>query len=166
MTTLPQSNATTEANQSVIVRKVKVNRNRTPFEVLSATGRALELAHPDDGWVELMPKGEGDEVEVVFFKLGVLEHIKPEDAHLVRDGDLKAEYDLRGLKPADPFSVAAVNEADPAFADQRPNGTHWETFGIVYCIGFFLWPNSGARTVEIGRHGFHLDCTWFAGLRK
>ena len=35
----------------------------------------------------------------------------------ISDADLDAEYEKRGLKPADPYSLVAVNEADPAFAE-------------------------------------------------
>ena len=54
-----------------IARKVKVNRNRTPQESLDATGRAQ---YTDRKVVNAMPKGEGEEVEVVFFKPDLSRH--------------------------------------------------------------------------------------------
>lgn len=141
-----------EAISNLIVRKARVNRSRTPQEALDATGRTQ---YTDREVVNEMPKGEGDEVEVVFFKLG----------RFVSDDDLEKEYELRGLKSADPISVAAVNEADPAFADQRPNGTHWKNSAGKWCYAAFdRWHD--ARRVYVGRHVFDWsDSWWFAGRK-
>lgn len=37
----------------------------------------------------------------------------------INDAHLEKEYELRGLKSADPYSQSAVNEVDPAFADDH-----------------------------------------------
>jgi hypothetical protein len=71
--------------------------------------------------VDAMPKGKGDEAEIVFFKPDLFQR-----HGFISDDDLDKEYKLRGLKPADPISVAAVNQDNPAFADDKPNGTHWK----------------------------------------
>jgi hypothetical protein len=118
-----------EAVSNFIVRKVPVNRNRSQQEALDATNRAQ---YTDCKVVDSMPKGEGDEVEVVLFK----PDLSKRDGY-ISDDDLEKEFDLRGLKPADPISVAAVNEADPAFADEKPHGTHWKDAKGNWCYAAF-----------------------------
>ncbi len=105
-----------EGQSNLIVRRVRVNRSRTPKQVLDATGRSKYVT---DTVVDAMPHGEGEEVEVVFFKPDLT---KRND--YISDADLDKEYELHGLKPADPYSASAVNEDDPAFADDKPHGTH------------------------------------------
>lgn len=142
-----------EAVSDLIVRRVRVNRGRAPRAAIEATGRNLYL---DDSVIAKMPRGEGEEVDVCFFKVG---------RHL-SDAELEKEYELRGLIPADPYSQAAVNEADPAFADDHPNGTHWKYDDGKWCYAaFYRWIDG--RLVFIYRHGHDwLDHWWFAGLRK
>jgi hypothetical protein len=142
-----------EANSDLIVRRVPVDRTRSPKAAFEATTRKLYL---NDSVVAAMPRGEGEEAEVVFFKVG----------RYVSDADLDKEYELRGLTPADPYSQAAVNEADPAFADDRPNGTHWKDSSGKWCYAFFRrW--SDEREVGVYRNdGGWNDGWWFAGLRK
>lgn len=102
---------TPSITDDLIVRRVKVDRARTPRAVLAAIGRKLYVS---DVVVGAMPRGEGDEAEVVFFKID----------RLVSDVKLDIEYETRNLMAADPYSVAAVNEADPVFAGKHPNATH------------------------------------------
>jgi hypothetical protein len=143
-----------EAVSSMIVRHVKVNRNRTPQQVLDATGRKQ---YTDSKVVKAMPRGEDDETDVHFFKLG----------RYVSDADLEKEYELRGLKPADPYSLAAVNEADPAFADEYPNGTHWKDTSGNWCYAAFGRWSDDERYVSVYRNDCGWDGDWwFAGLRK
>ncbi len=147
-----------EAVSNLIVRKVPVNRGRTQQEAIEATGRAQ---YTDRKVVDAMPKGEGDEAEIVFFKPDLSER-----NGFISDDDLDKEYELRGLKPADPISVAAVNEADPAFADEKPHGTHWKDAKGHWCYATFRrW--LGERGVCVGRRddGWG-DGWWFAGVRK
>lgn len=147
-----------QADSELIVRKVRVNRRRTPQEALDATGRSQ---HTDKEVVDSMPKGEGDEVEVVFFKPDLSQR-----NGYISDDDLEKEYELLGLKPADPISVAAVNEADPAFADEKPHGTHWKDAKGNWCFASFGCWVSGRR-VRVRRFGGDwLGLWWFAGLPK
>lgn len=147
-----------EAISSLVVRKVTVNRARTPQEALDATGRKQ---YTDRKVVDSMPKGDGVEVEVVFFKPDLSER-----NGYISDDDLEKEFELRGLKPADPISVAAVNEADPAFADGKPHGSHWKNSDGKWCfVAFDLW--GVERNVRVLRgDGDWDDLWWFAGLRK
>lgn len=143
-----------ERRTNLIVCRVFVNRTRTFQEMLNATGRKQ---YTNNNVVKTMPQGEGDEVEVVFFRLG----------RYISDDDLEKEYELRGLKPADPYSQAAVSEADPAFADEHPNSTHWKDSSGNWCFSAFRqW--SGVRGVYIfPRNDGWTDVRWwFAGLRK
>lgn len=147
-----------EAVSNLIVRRAKVNRTRSPQEVLDATGRKQ---YTDRKVVDAMPHGEGDEVEVVLFKPDLRER-----GGYISDNDLEKEFDLLGLKPADPYSIAAVNEAEPAFADEKPHGTHWKNADGKWCYAAFgHW--GGGRLVYVSRGGRDWDDGWwFAGLRK
>ncbi len=147
-----------EAVSNIITRRVKVDRTRTPEAVLAATGRKQYVT---DNVVATMPKGDGNDVTVHFFKLDLSER-----NGYISDNDLEKEFDLRGLKPADPYSPAAVNEADPVFADEHPNATHWKDANGKWCFATFRrW--RGGRYVGVYRNDFDWgDDWWFAGLRK
>lgn len=143
-----------DAISNLIIRKVTVNRNQSPKEVLNATGRTQ---YNDSGIVIGMPKGEGEETEVFFFKLD----------HHVNDNDLDKEYELRGLKPVDPYSLAKVNEDDSAFADTYPNGTHWKNEDGKWCFARFYKAGKHLRRLRIGRsYDTWSYYWWFAGVRK
>ena len=143
-----------EAVNNLIVRPTPVNRSRTPQEAISSTGRQRYITNEI---VEAMPRGAGEEAELIFFRVG---------RHL-SDNELAAEYKLRNLKPADPYSLAAANEADPAFADTHPNGTHWKDANGCWCYAAFDRWLVGERYVGVGRHGsVWIGDWWFAGLRK
>ena len=147
-----------EAVSSLIVRTAKVNRGRSQQGAIEATGR---VQYTDRKVVDAMPKGEGDEVEVVFFKPDLSNR-----NGYISDDDLEKEFELRGLKPADPISVAAVNEADPAFADQTPHSTHWkDAKGNWCCAAFGRWDDRRMVDVYRGDRGWS-GCWWFAGVRK
>jgi hypothetical protein len=141
-----------DAVSNFITRTVNVNRFRTPQEMLVATDRKQ---YTDSSIVKTMPTGEGEETEVVFFNLG----------RYISDDDLEKEYEIRGLKP-DPYSQAAVNEADPAFADEHPNSTHWKDADGNWCLLTFRgWREE--RSVHVGRGSGQWGVRWwFAGVRK
>ena len=148
-----------EAVSNMIVRHVSVNRNLTPQEVLDATGRKQ---YTDKSVVEAMPKGEGKKVEVIFFKPrpGAYQN------GWLSDEALDKEFDFFCLKPADPYSQAAVNEDDSAFADERPNGTHWKDAQGHWCFAAFDRWRDG-RYVDVDRRDVDWHAHWwFAGLRK
>jgi len=142
-----------ERFSDMIVRRVSVNRNRNQHEALKATGCTLYVS---DDVVKTMPKGEGEEAEVHFFKLG----------RWISDDDLEQEFEVRGFKPADPYSLAAVNEADPAFADEHPNSTHWKDANGKWCYAAFdRWYDE--RRVRVHRYDDGWDDSWwFAGVCK
>ena len=141
-----------EAVSDLIVRNVAVGRSLTPQEALTATGRKQYV---DDEVVATMPRGEGNEGETVFFKLD----------RWVSDDELKKEYELRGLIPEVPYTLAAINAADPAFADNHPSVTHWRDAGGRWCyVAFRRWHDE--RRVYVRRYdGQWHDSWWFAGRR-
>ncbi|MBI5798420.1 MAG: hypothetical protein HZB10_00625 [Candidatus Yonathbacteria bacterium] len=149
-----------EAVSSMTVRHATVNRNRTPQEAIDATGRNKYLINDV---VAIMPQGEGDEAEVFFFKPDASAYDKNGN---ISDDEVSKQFELRGLKPAEPYAFAAVNEADPAFADEHPNGTHWKDADGNWCyIAFNSW--SAERNVSVGRgNGKWSGGWWFAGCRK
>ena len=142
-----------EAVSDLIIRSVDVNRNRTPQEALAATGR---VQYVDNDVVNSMPRGKGNTKKVVFFK----------ESRFISDDDLEKKYELRGLVPVDPYSLAAVNEKDPAFADTHPNVTHWKDSNGKWCYAAFnLW--DGKRNVNVHRNGHDwYGSWWFAGVSK
>lgn len=150
-----------EAISNLIVRRVKVDRSRTPQAVLDATGREQYV---DRKVVAAMPRGMGEEAETVFFKPGASAYDKD---GLISDEDLEKQFELRSLVPEDPYSLAAQNEADPAFADEHRHATHWKDEGGFWCHAlFYHWRDE--RIVDVNRSGGRrLSDYWsFAGRRK
>jgi len=140
-----------ERFSKMVVRIVWVIRTRTPSEAIAATKRREYI---DKTVLEEMPKGRGTRTKVIFFQVG----------RLISDDDLEKEYTLRGLLPADPYSLAAVNEADPAFADDRPNATYWKNKEGKLCYAAFR-RSGGERGVEVSRNvSVWFGGWWFAGL--
>ena len=142
-----------EAASDLIIRHVKVDRGRTPQEAF----KGRECTHClNDGVVAAMPHGEGEKADVYFFRVG-----RP-----ISNADLEKEYELRGLKSADPYSQAAVNEDDPSFADNHPNGTYWKDGDGKWCYAtFYQWFSERGVCVDHRNGGWDGDW-WFAGLRK
>lgn len=135
-----------DAMSEIIVRRAKVNRDRTPQEVVDATGRKQYI---NKEVLATLPKGEGDEVDVYFVPTKRYVPVAEVPAFL-------AQY---GLVP-DPRAQAAVNEADPSFADTYPNGSQW---GNNCCLAFRRW--DGGRDVYCDRYDrvWH-DGWWLAGV--
>lgn len=140
-----------ELVSGVIIRRVRVNRLRSPQETIAATGRRQYL---NDSVVAAMPRGEGDEVDVHFFK----------ESRYLSDSALDEAFAKRGLKPADPYSMLAVDEGDPALADDYPHGTHWRDADGKWCYAAcYRW--RGGREVFVNRYGLGWGDDWgFAGL--
>lgn len=141
-----------EARGNIIVRRTKVNRKLAPQQMLDNTDRNQ---FTDKAVVDSMPAGEGEEVDVYFFKVG----------RNISDAELEKEYAFRGLKP-DPWAQCRVNTDDPAFADEHPNGCHWQDADGQWCfLAFGQW--RGDRRVCVSRRGdgWH-DFWFFAGVRK
>ena len=144
---------------NLIVRIISVNRSQTPEQALTATGRKQYVTA---GIVAAMPKGTGAEAKVIFFKPDKSAYDKN---GWISDDDLEKQYALRGLIPSDAYSLAAVNEADPAFGDEHPNTTHWKDSSGKWCYAAFdRWGADGRRVlVDRSVSGWD-DYWWFAGL--
>ena len=130
--------------EGTVIRRVKVDRNRTPQEVVDATGRTRYLNLNEDV-LATMPLGEGDEVDVYFVPTNRFVSVQEVPAFLAR----------YGLVP-DPRAQAAVNEADPACADERPNGSQW---GKNCYLAFYRW--DGGRDVRCDRGDDDWGGSWF-----
>ncbi|MGI9118120.1 MAG: hypothetical protein ACR2IQ_01050 [Minisyncoccia bacterium] len=142
-----------DAIADMIIRTVKVNRNRSAKEALNATGRAQYV---NDDVVATMPMGAGEEVDMCFFKV----------SRTISCNNLQKEYDLRGIE-SDPIAQMAYNEANPEFADSQPNATQWKDANGKWCYAaFFRW-GGDERGVGVDRfdRGFD-DGWWFGGVRK
>ena len=147
-----------ERFSNMIARIVTVNRSQTPEQALTATGRKQ---YTDKDVVAAMPKCAGTEAKVIFFKPDASAYTNG----LISDDDLVKQFALRGLKPADPYSLAKANEDDPAFADEHPNATHWKDANGKWCYAAFGRWVVGERGVSVIRHGLDWsDRWWFAGL--
>ena len=146
-----------EAISNIIVRKVTVNRTRSAQDALKATGRTQIVSREV---VDAMPNGEGDVVEIFLFKLDLSKR-----GYGISDNGLAKEYELRGLKPVDPFALAALNEADPDFIEEKSNATHWKDMQGNWRVAVFH--NSWGDVVYVGRNDVAWDASyWFAGVRK
>ena len=98
------------STNELLIRRVHVNRTRSLQEALDATGRDQYVSK----WAaKSMPKGDGEKVDVIFFKLG----------RIIKSREFEQGYTVRGLIPADPYSLAQVNANEPTFADNHPNAT-------------------------------------------
>ncbi len=147
-----------EAVSNLIVRRVRVNRSRNPQQALDATGRRQ---FTDKDVVRAMPRGTGEEGETFFFQLNLSER----GGH-ISDDELDKEFSDREFIPEDPDTLAAVNEADPAFADTHPNCTHWKDASGKWCYAAFDRWDDG-RAVGVGRSANDWSGSWwFAGRRK
>lgn len=148
---VPVTNPAT--TKSVIVRRVLVNRDSTPREMLGTLDRKL---HIDNDILHTMSHGKEIETEVHFFKVG-------QD---MSDDDLEKEYALRGLVAADPYAVAAVNSDDTTFAENYANGTHWKDSRGRWCY-FACGRWIGERRLYVYlADSVWSDRWWFAGVRK
>jgi hypothetical protein len=149
-----------EAISKFIVRRISVNCNRTSQQAIDATGRKQ---YTNASVVATMPRAISDKAEVHFFKP------RPEsydENGFISDDKLEEEFKFVGLVPVDPVSLAAVNEEDPAFADNYPHGTHWkDADGKWYFAAFSRWIDE--RSVYVYRDDSGWDGSWwFAGVRK
>lgn len=142
-----------EAISDMIVRHVVVDPTRSPQQALDATGRKQ---YTNTAVVKSMPKAGHDEADVCFFPV----------KRWISDDDLVLEFETRGLKPVDPFTLAQANADDPAFADDHPNATHWKDASGNWCCATF-YRCSGERGVRVYRDNCDWnDRWWFAGVRK
>lgn len=143
-----------ERFSKTIIRLVRPNRTQSPQVALDATGRKQ---YTTASVVASMPRGTGDEVKVIFFRPDQSAY----DANgWISDDNLEKQYALRGLKPADPYSLAKANEDDPTFSDEHPNATHWKDADGKWCYAAFSRWRSGERFVYVSRDGVAWNANW------
>lgn len=116
------------------------------------------VQYTDETVMKSMPTGKGYEATVEFFRCG----------RKISNENLAKEYKKLGLRPADPYEIAAVNEADPHLADKYPNGTHWRNKKGRWCFIAFN-PIDGLRYIRRVfvryQEGTWSDIWWFGGVR-
>jgi hypothetical protein len=139
------------AGTMIVHRGIKVNRNRTPQEAIAATGRKQ---HIGNGVVSGMPRNEGEVVDLYYFK----------ENRSISDDNLEKRYEELGLAP-DPYAQAADNEANPAFANDHPNSTHWKNSQGEWCFSVFNHWCDECR-VSVNRSAFDWPDRWWFGGRK
>lgn len=141
-----------EAISNFIWRNANVDRSRMPELVIEKTGR---VQYVDKAVLATMPNGTGNKKKMTFFKAN--KFISPDD--------LAVMYKDLVLKP-DPYAQAAVNEADPEFADKYPNCTQWKDENGTWCYLSFVRYN-GERGVVVRRDDDDDDWSgswWFGGV--
>jgi hypothetical protein len=144
-----------EAIGGFIVRRTKVNRKRNPQEALDATDH---VQYTDRKIVDAMPGGEGDEVEVCFFKPEVLEY---DSSGSMSDDNLEKAMQRRYLKK-DPIAVITFNEKNPSFANENPHVAHWKDEEGNWC--YVAFNRDGEVIVNRNDRKWHYNW-YYAGVR-
>lgn len=153
--------ARVEAVSKMIMLRIEVNRESTPEEMVKTSHRNKLTM---DEAIAAIPREAGKSVNLFFFQ--------PDDSAygengVISDDSLAKEYELRGLVP-DPRAQFAANEADPAFADDHPNGCIYKTAAGTWCfMSFYLTYPGKERYVHVSQYGtgWKKGCKWwFAGV--
>ena len=149
-----------DAQCELVRLQVSVDRSRSARVALEATRCELSFS---ESVAKAMPRSEGEEVELVLFQPG----------RYMYDDELETEYELRGLVPADPYSLAAAVEADLTLLDRyRPLITHWRDAKNKWCSVTFkrgegIVSPEFRGFVRLFRHSLETDDrNWFAGFDK
>lgn len=142
-----------EQRSKMIVRRVTVNRDQTPEELIKATGR---VQYVNGKVLQTMPsQGTGtEEVEVCFLNVGRYLSINEWDAELA----------AAGLEP-DYYAQAQVNIDDPSFADEHPNGAQWDNRDGEASFVAFDRRGDERRVGSNRNDGDWNDFWWLAGRR-
>lgn len=136
-------------DEEMIVRPFKVDRTKTPAELLNACGRTPWYI--DQEILASMPMDGPEEGELVCFQF-------KRDTPIA---EIASVFDDHGLFP-DYAAQMQVNADDAAFADEHPNGMQWDQNSYV-CFG----RRGDGRGVSVDRGGSGwLGSVWFAGRRK
>lgn len=135
-----------EEVSDIIFRWVEVDRSREPQAALDATGR---IQYTDRNVVKNMPRGEGNKVLMGFFRV----------KSFTSPSDLAKKLKYYGLTP-DPIALAALNEADPSFADENTNATQWLDEEGKLCYATFDRLGD-ERRLNVGHSGWSGD--WLIG---
>lgn len=138
-----------EMVSKIITRHFKVDRTKTPAQLLASCGRVPWYI--DEAVLASMPMDGPEEGDLFFFPL-------EKDTPVANIPKVLAE---RGLVP-DYAAQMQVNADDPDFADEHPNGMQWDKNSYA-CFG----RDGGERGVSVRRFGYDWSGdVWFAGRRK
>ncbi len=176
-----------EKASMTLVRTVDVEGGRDPEAVEKALKAAgfqtpYAIGSPNPFHREMvkgMPRTEAGTKEVHFFNLGC-NPLYPRDPRLISVGShsntlgisIAAEYQRRSLTPVDPYTLATINEQDPSFAREYPNGTHWLGEDTrTYHMAFSAQQNTGKMNPGLYADIYHLISqhvfyVWLAGVHK
>lgn len=138
-----------------IVRKVKVDRSKTPQQQLAAVNGRQEV---DPEVLKTLPAGSNngiEEVEVHLFSLK--KDMSP--------AQLDQEYERLGLVQ-DHYAQIAVNIEDPDFVEQHTNVAYWDRDGKVVSALIFSQSDQGRSVVCIRGETYWGKGVWFAGVKK
>jgi hypothetical protein len=141
-----------EARMKTLARTVAIDSGHTPMHCVEATGRNKYVT---DSVVSSMPRSPGGEVTLELYCFG----------KYMPCAEVEAWQNAPGYRAAFPDELLKMNEDDPAFADERPNGTQWKDAQGKYCFAYCdLWDDE--RLVGVGRYdeGWG-DDFWFARVR-
>jgi hypothetical protein len=142
-----------EANSGMIIRHFKVDRTKTPKQMIDATGRKQYV---DDGVLATMPTDGPEEGDLYFFP----------GKRFTPAAELAARYESLELVP-DPYAQSQVNTDDSSFADEHPNGVQWQDDQGDFCFAAFRRWFVVERFVDVDRNARDwADRWWFAGRRK
>jgi hypothetical protein len=146
-----------EAISSMIYREIEVDISRAPQQVLDATGRRQYIERVA---VDAMPRGRSGKIKLGFFELDLNDR-----NGVISDDDLAKEFELRNLE-LHPYALSLYNLADPAFADEHPNGCPYKgADGLWYFVTFRYW--RGGRRVYCFRSSDRWCDYWqFGGACK
>ncbi|MFZ2522811.1 MAG: hypothetical protein WAW92_00310 [Minisyncoccia bacterium] len=152
-----------EMGSGTFTRKVRINRNNNPNELLKDTS-CHQIVEAEV--LQSMPRAEGDdeEVEVVFFNTD-------RSADLENDSAFEAiakEYDKRGLKTVDPYTLAEANKWNTlhTLLIRTNHETFWRDAEGNWCVMAF---EHGARyhKVYVRRSKIPVwTARWYAGVKK
>jgi len=150
-----------------IILHVRVNRTHALQEVIESS-RLRDWDRYDEKIIQKIPGGEEEDVDVIFFRVNCEIGID--------DNDLYEEYERRGLKPADPYLLVAINKHCPSVIGKHPICTHWKYEGkwcrmkIYYELFHPCYPVEHiVSAYAVNKSDCFWDKTWrqwFAGLRK
>ncbi len=146
------------AVSGMIYRMVKVDRI---LPTLRAINKASKNVGCSEETMNHLPLNDGpEEVEIILFKGSPSLHYS----------DLGKEYELRGLKPVDPASLAAFIEVNELSVYGYPIITYWK--GENHKIYFMVF---GKDSIVVDPHAFDLlfvppnpldTICWYAGVRN
>lgn len=135
---------------AMIVRHFKVDRTRTPQQMVTALVRGGQV---NTEVLLTMPIKGLEEGDLYFFSA----------KRLIPASELVLEYESRGLIP-DHYAQMQVNAEDPSFANKYPNGSQWQNDRGRFCFIAFSHFSDGCN-VTVDCNDNEWDAYWWlAGL--